>query len=144
MHEVATMKNISLLLLALTLLSSTSALASGNTSSKMPGDQVNANRLITNINHSSHYQLLERLRKYRSRLGEQRQATISYLKKNRMRTRDAIIAIALPGGLLYAAHRKTNINRAREKLARLNTRIADTDRDIHHFSQLVNSKVALQ
>lgn len=132
------------LLFALTLLSPTSLLASGKMGNKLPAHRVNGDQLITNINHSSNYQLLERLRKYRSRLEEQRASTVTYLKKNRMGTKDVIIAIALPGGLLYAANRKRNLNRAQEKLTRLKTRIAETDKDIRHFSQIVNSRVALQ
>ena len=53
-----------------------------------------------------------------------------YLEENRLDTADMLIAIILPGGLLYAAVRKGNLEQAKVELAEMTADRDELSRDL--------------
>ena len=75
----------------------------------------------------------------------QRELEISrYLDDNRMDTKDAMIAAIMPGGLLYAAVRKNNIEQAKSKLAEVTEVIDELSYDLLAMQSKVNTLTVAQ
>ena len=64
-------------------------------------------------------QLLERVRDYRASLQHRQGEINQYLDENRFGVKDVLITIILPGGLLYAAIRKGDLEQAKLELAEI-------------------------
>ena len=75
-------------------------------------------------------QLLGLIRAYRASLSHRQQEIMHYLEENQLDTADMLIAIILPGGLLYAAVRKGNLEQAKVELAEMTANRDELSRDL--------------
>jgi hypothetical protein len=75
-------------------------------------------------------QLLGLIRNYRASLSHRQQEIMQYLEENRLDTGEMLIAIILPGGLLYAAVRKGNLEQAKVELAEMTADRDELSRDL--------------
>jgi hypothetical protein len=74
--------------------------------------------------------LIEMVRGYQAVLAYRQQDITQYLDENRMDASDALITIIMPGGLLYAAVRKANLEQAQAELSEITDAIAELSRDL--------------
>jgi len=75
-------------------------------------------------------QLIDLLRLYRVAL-EQREGEVSrYLEENQLDTKDMLITVIMPGGLVYAAVRKANLEEARDELTEITEDMDELSRDL--------------
>lgn len=79
---------------------------------------VNSNRLIGLI------------RAYRASLTQREQEITRYLEENRLDAKDILITVIMPGGLLYAAVRKGNLEQVKVELAEMTEDIDELSRDL--------------
>ena len=75
-------------------------------------------------------QLIGLIRAYRASLAHREQEIKRYLEENRLDVKDLLIAVILPGGLLYAAVRKGNLEQAKVELAEMNEDLDELSSDL--------------
>lgn len=75
-------------------------------------------------------QLIRLIRTYQADLTQQEEAITQYLGENRMDTTDALITLVMPGGLIYAAVKKANLEEARTELTEITKTIDELSRDL--------------
>jgi len=75
-------------------------------------------------------QLIGLIRAYRASLTHREQEIMQYLEENRLDAKDLLIAAILPGGLLYAAVRKGNLEQAKIELAEMSEDVDELSRDL--------------
>ena len=75
-------------------------------------------------------QVIGLIRAYRASLTHREQAISRYLEENRLDVKDMLIAAILPGGLLYAAVRKGNLEQAKVELAEMSEDLDELSRDL--------------
>jgi hypothetical protein len=75
-------------------------------------------------------QLIGLIRAYRASLTHREQEITQYLEENRLDAKDVLIAVILPGGLLYAAVRKGDLEQAKVELAEMTEDIDELSRDL--------------
>jgi hypothetical protein len=114
-----------------------SALAEIATDSLTPDTQkhswthtVNAEGLYIDLPSVDYNQLINLIRTSHVQLTQREQEITKYLDDNQMNSKDAVIAAILPGGLLYAAVRKNNLEQAKTRLAKVNEMMDDLSYDL--------------
>jgi hypothetical protein len=75
-------------------------------------------------------QLIALIRDYRASLTQREQEITRYLEENRLDTKDILITVILPGGLLYAAVRKGKLEQAKVELAEMSEDLDELSRDL--------------
>ena len=75
-------------------------------------------------------QLIGLLRIYQSALTQREEEITRYLDDNQLDTADVLITVILPGGLIYAAVRKANIEEAKAELAEISEDMDELSRDL--------------
>ena len=75
-------------------------------------------------------QLVGLLRNYQEALTQREQEITRYLDENRLDTADVLITVIMPGGLIYAAVRKANLEEARAELAEITDDMDELSRDL--------------
>jgi hypothetical protein len=75
-------------------------------------------------------QLIGLIRDYRASLTQREQEMMRYLEENRLDTKDVLISIILPGGLLYAAVRKGKREQTKAELAEMSEDLDELSRDL--------------
>ena len=74
--------------------------------------------------------LAELLKLYRASL-EQREAEVTrYLDENQMDAADVLITVIMPGGLIYAAAKKADLEEARSELSEIAENMSELSRDL--------------
>ena len=75
-------------------------------------------------------ELIELVSAYQASLTHRQQEIRRYLEDNQLDGKDMLIAVIMPGGLLYAAVRKGNLEQAQAELARLAADMDELSRDL--------------
>jgi len=75
-------------------------------------------------------QLIGLVRAYRASLTHREQEIMRYLEDNRLDAKDLLITVILPGGLLYAAVRKGNLEQAKVELAEMTEDLDELSHDL--------------
>ncbi len=75
-------------------------------------------------------QLIGLIRAYRASLTDREQEIRQYLEDNQLDAKDALITVIMPGGLLYAAVRKGNLEQAQAELAEITADMVELSRDL--------------
>lgn len=74
--------------------------------------------------------LITRVRALRAQLLQDRRRTQDALGSTRFTRREAVLAVLLPGGLLYTAYQKGKAQQLRGDLARIEAQLSTFDRDL--------------
>ncbi len=74
--------------------------------------------------------LLERISAQQASLTRREQEITQYLEDHQLGTRDVLITIIMPGGLIYAAVRKGNLQQAQAELEQINAAMDELSRDL--------------
>lgn len=74
--------------------------------------------------------LIEQLRALRSQLIQRKQALIQSVSDKKLDSKDAIITVIMPGGLLYAGYKKARYEQAKNELARVSADIEEYSGDL--------------
>jgi len=75
-------------------------------------------------------QLIERISAQRASLAQREQEVRRYLEDHQLDARDMLITIIMPGGLLYAAARKGNLEQAQAELTEISAVLDELSRDL--------------
>jgi Tfp pilus assembly PilM family ATPase len=78
----------------------------------------------------SSHELSRRIRAHRAALKQREQQLTRYLVENRLDAKDTLITIIMPGGLLYAAVRKGNLEQAKTELREITQDTDELGRDL--------------
>jgi hypothetical protein len=74
--------------------------------------------------------LIALLRNYQAALAQRGKEITRYLDENQLDVTDALITVIMPGGLVYAAVRKANIEEARDELTEITESMDELSRDL--------------
>lgn len=74
--------------------------------------------------------LIEQIEILRSQLLQRKQALVLLVADEKLDSRDALITVLLPGGLLYAGYKKVRYEQARSELAQVNADIDEFSNDL--------------
>ena len=74
--------------------------------------------------------LIERISAQRASLTQREQELMQYLEDHQLGARDVLITLIMPGGLIYAAVRKGNLQQAQAELDQLNSAMDELSRDL--------------
>jgi hypothetical protein len=74
--------------------------------------------------------LIEQVRTLRSQLIQRKQALVQIVADKKLDSKDAIITVIMPGGLLYAGYKKVRYEQAKNELARVSTDIEEYTGDL--------------
>lgn len=74
--------------------------------------------------------LIERISAQRVSLTQREQEIMQYLEDHQLGARDVLITLIMPGGLIYAAVRKGNLQQAQAELDQLNSALDELSRDL--------------
>jgi hypothetical protein len=74
--------------------------------------------------------LIERISAQRASLTQREQELMQYLEDHQLGARDVLITLVMPGGLIYAAVRKGNLQQAQAELDQLNSAMDELSRDL--------------
>lgn len=75
-------------------------------------------------------QLIELVKTYRAYLTDREQEVRQYLEDNQLDGKDMLITVIMPGGLLYAAIKKGNLEQAEAELAEIAADRLELSRDL--------------
>ena len=75
-------------------------------------------------------QLIERISTQRAALAQREQEVRRYLEDHQLDARDMLITIIMPGGLLYAAAGKGNLEQAQVELTEISAVLDELSRDL--------------
>ena len=95
-----------------------------------PAATENEGGFYTALPAVNNKQLVGLLRNYQEALTQREQEITRYLDENRLDTADVLITVIMPGGLIYAAVRKANLEEARAELAEITDDMDELSRDL--------------
>jgi len=75
-------------------------------------------------------QLIDRISAHRASLTQREQQIRDYLEDHQLGAEDVLITVIMPGGLLYAAVRKANLQQAQAELDQINAAMDELSRDL--------------
>jgi hypothetical protein len=105
---------------------------------------VNAEGLYIDLPSVDYNHLIEDIRRSQAYSMRQEQQIIKYLDENQLDTKDALLAAIMPGGLLYAAVRKSNLEQAKSKLAEITEVVDELSYDLLAMQSMVNTLTVAQ
>jgi len=94
------------------------------------GHTTNNGGFYTALPAVNNNQLIDLLRLYRAALEQREEEVSRYLEENRLDTKDMLITVIMPGGLVYAAVRKANLEEARDELTEITEDMDELSRDL--------------
>ena len=74
--------------------------------------------------------LIERISAQRASLTQREREVIQYLEDHQLGAKDVLITVIMPGGLIYAAVRKGNLQQAQAELDQINAAMDELSRDL--------------
>jgi hypothetical protein len=74
--------------------------------------------------------LIERISARRASLTQREQEITQYLDDHQLGAKDVLITVIMPGGLIYAAVRKGNLQQAQAELDQINAAMDELSRDL--------------
>jgi hypothetical protein len=92
--------------------------------------KANAGGFYTVLPSVNSEHLAELLRLYRASLEQREEEITRYLDENQMGTADVLITVIMPGGLIYAAARKADLEEARSELTEITANMSELSRDL--------------
>lgn len=95
--------------------------------------------LIANIPAHETYEVLSQVQNVKSELKSQKNKFIEEVESTRFKTSDAIIAAVMPGGLLYAVHKKQKHHQAMEELKTVTAQLEGLEEGLD-FLKIASSK----
>ena len=90
----------------------------------------NEGGFYTSLPAVNNKQLVGLIRNYQEALTQREQEITRYLDENRLDTADVLITVIMPGGLIYAAVRKANLEEARAELTEITDDMDELSRDL--------------
>ena len=90
----------------------------------------NEGGFYTSLPAVNNKQLVGLIRNYQEALTQREQEITQYLDENRLDTADVLITVIMPGGLIYAAVRKANLEEARAELTEITDDMDELSRDL--------------
>jgi len=90
----------------------------------------NEGGFYTSLPAVNNKQLVGLIRNYQEALTQREQEITRYLDENRLDTADVLITVVMPGGLIYAAVRKANLEEARAELTEITDDMDELSRDL--------------
>jgi hypothetical protein len=120
------------------------AAATADARSPDPAATANHHGFYIDLPHVSADQLLGLIRSYRASLTYREEEIRRYLDKNRLDAKDALIAIIMPGGLVYAAIRKGDLEQAEVELADITEDMDELDGDLLTMQAIVGELTVAQ
>jgi len=90
----------------------------------------NEGGFYTSLPAVNNKQLVGLIRNYQEALTQREQEITRYLDENRLDTADVLITVIMPGGLIYAAVRKANLEEARAELTEITGDMDELSRDL--------------
>ena len=81
--------------------------------------------LVINIPAPDTQELLGQARQLNSSLLNEREKIAQTVKDSEFKAKDGLITVLVPGGLLYASHKKLKHSRAKKKLAQVTSQLDD-------------------
>jgi hypothetical protein len=75
-------------------------------------------------------QLIDRISAHRASLTQREKQIRDYLEDHQLGAEDVLITVIMPGGLLYAAVRKANLQQAQAELDQINAAMDELSRDL--------------
>ena len=104
--------------------------ATGATHSRDWVDTANDEGFYIDLPAVNYRQLIGLIRTYRTYLTDRKKEIARYLEEHRLDGKDVLITAILPGGLLYAAVRKGQLEQAKAELSEVSEDIAELSRDL--------------
>jgi hypothetical protein len=104
--------------------------ATGDTDNPGWAHVANEGGFYTPLPMVNRTQLIALLRNYQEALAEREEEISRYLGESRMDAKDVLITVIMPGGLVYAAIRKANIEEAREQLSEITDDMTELSQDL--------------
>jgi hypothetical protein len=101
-----------------------------------------AHGLTVKMPHIDNDVLALRLTELQTRLELDKHSLSERVEQTRMKGKDTVLAAVLPGGLIYAAYKKTSHQRAVKQYERVETQLAEIDQDMASFP-VTNSPLAM-
>ena len=98
--------------------------------------------LIANIPAHETYEVLSQVQNVRSELKSQKNKFVEEVENTRLKTSDTIIALVMPGGLLYAAHKKQRHHQAIKELKTVTSQLEELEEGLD-FLKIASSKESL-
>lgn len=95
--------------------------------------QTDAQGMTVNMPHIDSEVLVMRLAELQSRLKLDKLSLNKQVEQTRMKGKDTVLAALLPGGLIYAAYKKTSHSRAVKQYEQVETQLAEIDEDMLAF-----------
>lgn len=88
------------------------------------------NGLVINIPASKTHEVIGKVQGYQSELHAQQRKCIEDVENSRIKTKDTLIAIIVPGGLIYLAGKKQQNIQATEDLKNVNAQLSNLENDL--------------
>jgi len=85
---------------------------------------------VVNISAQPSLDLLKQTRAFEANLKEKAAHCVEDVEKSRFKTRDALITLIMPGGLIWAASRHQQHLQAQQRLAEVNGQIDELETDL--------------
>jgi hypothetical protein len=79
--------------------------------------------------------LVEQVETHLVILKQQQQELTAFVDRSKLGTKDAMITAIMPGGLLYAAYKKSKLEQARTELSRITEEMGEMARDLLVFEE---------
>jgi hypothetical protein len=95
--------------------------------------ETDAQGLTVNMPRIDNDVLATRLAELQARLKQDKVSLSKQVEQTRMKGKDTVLAAVLPGGLIYAAYKKTVHSRAVKQYKLVETQLAVIDQDIASF-----------
>lgn len=105
---------------------------------------INTDGLYLDIPSVNYNQLIKQIRTSHARLTQRKHEKTRYLDENQLNSKDTLIAVIMPGGLLYAAARKNNLDKAQSELSEITEAMAELSYDLLTIQAKVNTLTVAQ
>lgn len=92
--------------------------------------KANAGGFYTVLPSVNSEHLAELLKLYRASLEQREEEVSRYLDENQMDAADVLITVIMPGGLIYAAAKKADLEEARSELTEITDNMSELSRDL--------------
>jgi len=100
---------------------------------------INSNDLHFDFPSVNYNHLIKQIRTSHTHLIQLKNENTKYLDENQLNSKDALITIFIPGGLLYAAVRKSNLEKAQSELAEITKVMDELSYDLLAMQAKVNT-----
>ena len=105
---------------------------------------INTDGLYLDLPSVNYNHLIKQIRTSHAHLTQRKHENTRYLDENQLNSKDALIIVIIPGGLLYAAIRKSNLEKAQSELAEITEVMDELSYDLLAMQAKVNTFTVAQ